>query len=105
MLDSADDVIEARIDLDVPEPQRTKTGAKQDGVAHRIVIGVDIFGVLTPINLDNKTLLEADEVEVESEQRRLAAKVKSVAAHIPQLKPKLRLLRRQRLPQLPSALR
>jgi hypothetical protein len=100
LLDGADDVVEARIDLEVPEPQGAESGAAQNFVAHGVVVAVDVLGVLATIDFDSETMPEADEVEVEAEKRRLAAKVKSIAAHIPQLQPKLRLLRRQRPPQL-----
>jgi hypothetical protein len=83
-LDGLDYAVEVGADIGVPESQRAEASSSKDGVAHRVMLNLPVVvSVLTPIDLYDQALLEADEVEIEAEQRRLAAKVEAVATHQP----------------------
>jgi hypothetical protein len=86
-LDGPHHVVEASIDLEIPEAEGLKPGAPEDRIAHGVVIGLRIVGVLTPVHLDDEALLETNEVEIEAEQRRLTTKVETVAPQSSELHP------------------
>ena len=105
LLDQSDDAIEIGVDVRVPDPDRAKTRPAKHRVTHGVVIGLRAFGVLASVNFDNQTLPEADEIEIESEQRRLSTEMESLRAHLPKLNPETDFLRRHRSAQLASAYR
>jgi hypothetical protein len=68
------------------------------------VVGLDrIVSVLAAVDLNDQPLLEADKVEIETEQRRLTAEVKSLLAQQTKLQPELSLLRCQTLSEFACA--
>jgi hypothetical protein len=77
VLDRVDNSIEIGVDIGVPEPQRAESHSAEDRIAHRVVIDVTSFGVLAPIVLDDEAVSEADEIQIEPEDRRLTAKVET----------------------------
>ena len=94
-MDHLHNAIEVRVDLRIPEPQRPKSGPTQDGVAHSVVISLNnIVGMLAAVDLDDEAMLEADKVEIKSQQRRLPAEMVSFLAQGAKVKPKARFLQR-----------
>jgi hypothetical protein len=59
--------------------------------------------MLTSVHLDDEAAFEADEVQVEAEQWRLAAKMEPVGAQSSQLEPEPGFLRREGLSEFPGA--
>jgi hypothetical protein len=105
LLDQLNDAVETGIDVRVPDSDRAKARPAKHRVTHGVVIGLRVFGMLASINFDNQTLLEADEIEIEAEQRRLPTEVESLGPHLPKLNPETDFLRRHRSTQLASAFR
>jgi hypothetical protein len=85
--DSLNNAIQVRVDVRVPESQRTKTGAAKDCIAHRIVVRVKILAMLATVDFDHQSLLEADKVQVEADERRLASEVKALGPQLSKLNP------------------
>jgi len=81
LLDSHHHAVEVGVDVRVPEPQCAETSAPEDRITHGVVVGLRIIGVLAPVDLDDKPMLETDKVQVEAEQWRLSAKMEALDAH------------------------
>jgi hypothetical protein len=94
-LNGLDDAVEIGGDIQIPESQRTKPGAAEHRISHRVVVRLDVLSVLAPVHLDDEAVFEADEIQVKSAQRRLTAEMEAVGAEGPQLNPEPGFLRRQ----------
>jgi hypothetical protein len=69
------------------------------------VIGLDVLGVMASVDFYDQAVLEADEVEIEPQQRRLPTEVESISSHLAKLHPQSDFLRGHDFAQLTSALR
>jgi hypothetical protein len=96
-LNGLNNAVEVGIDVRVPEPQRAESRAAKNCIAHGVVISLQVLGVLASIDLNNQTMLEADEIQIEPQQWRLAAEVEPVRPHLTKLNPQSNFLRRHRL--------
>jgi hypothetical protein len=106
VLDRLDDAIEIIADIRVPESEGTKSRSPQDRVAHRVMINLTlVVRVLATIDLHDQPALEAYEVEIKAEQRRLTTKMEAIDTHLSKLLPEARLLRGQGFSQLTGAFR
>jgi hypothetical protein len=105
-LDRLNHAIKVCADVRIPEPQCAEPSSAQDRIAHRVVIDLSVIvGMLTAIDLYDQAALEADEIKVEAQHRRLATEVKPGGAHHSKLEPQLRFLWGQVFPQLTGAFR
>jgi hypothetical protein len=95
-LNGQNHAIEVRVDVGVPKSQSTEASTQQDRVPHRVMVDLArIVCMLATIQLNDEPLLEADEIEIESKERRLPTEVKAFGSEQAQLQPKLRFLFRQ----------
>jgi hypothetical protein len=87
--------VDIGVHVGIPEAENSKAFALENGVTDLIVRPALIARMLTAIDLDHYSPVEADEVEVVAAEGRLAADVKAeLAPHQAQSRPQPRLLRR-----------
>ena len=87
-------------DLQIPKPKHLEPVAVKNRIANSVVRLLLRLGVLTAIEFDYQPSGETDEIQVVATEGRLPADVESKAAHLAQMHPEPRLLRRERPPKL-----
>ena len=99
-----DDTFEIAVDVGIPKSQHLETIRLQNGVTLPVASHPRLEGMLRPIDLDDETMREADEIQNVPVQRNLPAEMISVLSLRPEMDPKLHLLRRHLLAEFACAL-
>jgi hypothetical protein len=97
--DRFNDSIEIGVHLRIPETQNLESECTKFSVARPIARHMPVETVLTAVDFDHDTVLEARKVDNEMSNRHLSAKVQSGRSQGTKLHPKLHLLRRHALAQ------
>jgi len=93
LVDEGQHTFQIAIDLIVPETQYPEALADKMIVALRVTSGMSIEVMLTAINLNDKAVLETDEIYDIVIARRLAAEMESLFSPRTQMNPQFHLLR------------
>ncbi|HEY1447569.1 MAG TPA: hypothetical protein VGF33_03465 [Caulobacteraceae bacterium] len=82
MKDGFHHAVEVGVHIGIPEPEGAEAGAAEDIVAQEVVIGLNVITVLAAVDLNGEPFTEADEIEIEAFERRLAPEMEALGAEI-----------------------